>query len=230
MSIRLRPGVVVMDKREEKSGVLKHLLELGVSVRLEFLEVGDYLLPGDILVERKTARDFISSLLDGRLFEQASGIASASRNPTMIVEGDLEEALESFGRVKALWGALASLGYDFRITLFYTPSPRETAELLSAISERSPEKSEVRLKPRRKRGEAGELQLSIVASLPGVGAARAKRLLERLGSVRAVFDADPGQLSRLGGIPYKTSLEIYRLINSRYQAGGEEKQERINHF
>ena len=153
MSLRLRPGVVVVDKREEKSGVPEHLLELGVSVRLEFLEVGDYLLPGDVLVERKTARDFLSSLIDGRLFEQAANLASSSENPTLIIEGDLSEALERFGRGEAFWGALASLGYDFKLTLLYTPGSMETAELLAAISKRKREKrEEVYLKPRRKRG------------------------------------------------------------------------------
>lgn len=220
-----------MDKREERSGVPAHLAELGVSVRLEHLEVGDYVLPGDVVVERKTARDFVSSLIDGRLFEQASNLASASQNPTIVVEGGLREALEWFGREEAFWGALASLGYDFRLTIFYTPGVRETAKLLAAISKRRKGEGEgVYLKPRRKRGSVEELQLAIVASLPGVGAARARRLLERLGSVRAVFNAEPRELARFGGIPYETSKEIYRLINSEYPGRSREGQEKINHF
>ncbi|HDD56756.1 MAG TPA: hypothetical protein ENG18_01900, partial [Nitrososphaeria archaeon] len=53
MHLRLKPGVIVVDKREERSGIPSLLRELGISVRYEMLEVGDYLLPGDILVERK---------------------------------------------------------------------------------------------------------------------------------------------------------------------------------
>ena len=230
MTLRLRPGVVVVDKREEKSGVPRMLSRLGISLRYEFLEVGDYLLPGDILIERKEVGDFLSSLLDGRLFDQAANLVKASENPTILIEGDFSRIFARFENRAAIWGAIASLGYDFKITLLYTPSPEETANLIAMVSKRSQSKEEIHLKPKRKRVSIRELQLNIVASLPGVGVARAKKLLEKLGTVRAVFNADAGQLSRLGGIPYETSLKIFKLLNTRYgvEAGG--RQERIDDF
>ncbi len=230
MTLRLKPGVVVVDKREVKSGVPKMLSRLGVSLRYEFLEVGDYLLPGDVLIERKEVGDFLSSLLDGRLFDQASNLVKASENPTILIEGEFSRILTRFENRAAIWGAIASLGYDFKITLLYTPSPEETANLIAVISKRSPRKEEHHLRPKRKRADINELQLSIVASLPGVGAARAKRLLERLGTVRAVFNADASQLSRLGGIPYETSLRIFKLLNTRYGVEAGEGQGRIDDF
>jgi len=230
MMLRLRPGVVVVDKREEKSGVPKILLKLGVSLRYEFLEVGDYLLPGDILIERKEVGDFLSSLLDGRLFDQASNLVKVSENPTILIEGDFSKIFARFENKAAIWGAIASLGYDFKLTLLYTPSPEETANLIAIISKRSPKREEYHLKPKRKRADINELQLNIVASLPGVGVVRAKRLLEKLGTVRAVFSADVGQLSRLGGIPYETSLKIFKLLNTRYGAEAREEQEKIDDF
>ena len=228
--LRLKPGVVVVDKREEKSGVPKILLKLGVSLRYEFLEVGDYLLPGDILIERKEVGDFLSSLLDGRLFDQASNLVEVSENPTILIEGDFSKIFTRFENKAAIWGAIASLGYDFKLTLLYTPSPEETANLIAMISKRSPRREEYHLKPKRKKADIHELQLNIVASLPGVGAVRAKRLLEKLGTVRAVFNADAGQLSRLGGIPYETSLKIFKLLNTIYGAEAREEQEKIDEF
>ena len=196
MHLRLKPGVIVVDKREERSGIPSLLRELGISVRYEMLEVGDYLLPGDILVERKSARDFISSLLDGRLFDQSS-----------------------------------NLGYDFKITLFYTPDVEETAALLAAISKRKTGgKEEVYLKPKKKSGGLEDLQLSIVASLPGVGTARARKLLEGFRTIKAIFNADPAQLSRIGNLPYETSVKICDLINSEYRGGKPESQSKIDYF
>lgn len=231
MPLRLRPGVVLVDKHESRSGIPEHLTSLGASVRLTHLEVGDYMLPGDILVERKTVRDFVSSLLDGRLFEQAVNLSSSSKNPTILIEGDWREVLAESGvREEALWGALASLGYDFKLTILHTPGPLETAKLLYVVSRRT-EGEEIRVKPKRKKGGLEELQVEVVSSLPGVGPTRARRLLENLGSVRAVFNADPGQLSRAGGIPYEISLAIHRLINTRYgEPPPRDSQRRINHF
>jgi len=228
--LRLKPGTVVVDKREMRSGVPKILLGLGISLRYELLEVGDYLLPGDILIERKEAGDFLSSLLDGRLFDQASNLARVSENPTILIEGDFSKILARFENRAAIWGAIASLGYDFKITLLHTPSPEETANLIAVISKRKPRREEYRLKPKRKGADIRELQLNIVASLPGVGAVRAERLLKRLGTVRAVFSADASQLSRFGGIPYKTSLRIFKLLNTRYGVEAEECRERIDDF
>jgi len=206
------------------------LSRLGISLRYELLEVGDYLLPGDILIERKEVGDFLSSLLDGRLFDQASNLVEASENPTILIEGDFSRVFARFENRAAVWGAVASLGYDFKITLLYTPSPEETANLIAMISKRTPSREEIHLKPKKKRADIHELQLNIVASLPGVGAARAKRLLEKLGTIRAVFSADAGQLSRLGGIPYETSLKIFKLLNTRYGAEAGRRQEKIDDF
>jgi len=230
MMLRLKPGVVVVDKREERSGVPRMLSRLGISLRYELLEVGDYLLPGDILIERKEVGDFLSSLLDGRLFDQASNLVEASENPTILIEGDFSRVFARFENRAAVWGAVASLGYDFKITLLYTPSPEETANLIAMISKRTPSREEIHLKPKKKRADIHELQLNIVASLPGVGAARAKRLLEKLGTIRAVFSADAGQLSRLGGIPYETSLKIFKLLNTRYGEEAGRRQEKIDDF
>ena len=231
MALRLKPGVVIVDKREERSGIADFLRKLGLSVRYEVLEVGDYLLPGDILVERKTVSDFISSLLDGRLFDQAANLISSTKNPTMIIEGDMKKALRRFENPNAVWGALASIGYDFKITLFHTSDIEETAALLAAISRRKrSEKEEVYLKPKKKRGELEELQLSIAASLPGIGPARAKKLLEGFRTLRALFNADPSELSRIGGIPHETAVKIYDLINAEYGATSSGTQSKIDHF
>jgi len=231
MALRLKPGIIIVDKREERSGVPEILKSLGISVRYEVLEIGDYLLPGDVLVERKSAGDFISSLLDGRLFDQSASLVSASGNPTMIVEGDVKKALEKFGNPMAVWGALASIGYDFKITLFHTSSIEETAMLLAAISKRKESRrEEIYLKPKKKKGSLEELQISIIASLPGVGPARAKSLLEGFKTVRAVFNADPGQLTRIGKLPYEASLKIYSIVNSEYKARSSNAQSKIEYF
>jgi ERCC4-type nuclease len=49
--------------------------------------------------------------------------------------------------------------------------------------------------------------------LPGVGADRAQKLLERFKTVRACFTASPMELSEVEGIGSKTAAAIDQVIN-----------------
>jgi DNA excision repair protein ERCC-4 len=51
-------------------------------------------------------------------------------------------------------------------------------------------------------------QLRILQSLPGVGPDRAKRLLERFGTVRACFGASTEEIMDVQGIGSKTAASI----------------------
>ena len=52
-------------------------------VRMVRLEVGDYLIDGGVLVERKTYADLAVSLTDGRLFPQAARLAQSPHRPVV---------------------------------------------------------------------------------------------------------------------------------------------------
>lgn len=226
-----KPGIVIVDRREEKSTVPSLLMRRGLSVRFDMLEVGDYALTGDILIERKTVNDFISSILDGRLFDQALNLSKASNNPTFIIEGDIKNGLIYFENVNAFWGALASLTYDFKQTVFFTNSPEDTATLITVIAKRKKGKEEdIWVKPKRKKATLNELQMLVLTSLPGVGPKTAKRLLKTLGSLREVFNAEPNVLSTVGRIPAERSLKIYELINAKYKEDRGNQQSKIDRF
>ncbi|MCS7125387.1 MAG: helix-hairpin-helix domain-containing protein [Aigarchaeota archaeon] len=226
----IKSGTVIVDKREEKSNIPSLLVKHGVSVRFEVLEVGDYALPGEIVIERKTVNDFISSILDGRLFDQALNLSQVSPHPTFIIEGEVRNGLRFFKNENAFWGALASLIYDFKISTLFTSSPEDTAKLISVISKRGEERKEIWVKPKKKKLEVSELQISVLTSLPGVGAVTAQRLLKGLGSLREIFNADPNILSAVGKIPYKKSVEIHQLINTKYSEYEGVEQSKINGF
>jgi ERCC4-type nuclease len=61
---------IIVDQREFKSSVPFLLKEMGIRVEFKFLEIGDYIINSEIAVERKLYTIFISSLFDGRLFQQ----------------------------------------------------------------------------------------------------------------------------------------------------------------
>src|SRR5438874_12413024 len=84
---------IAVDEREKPSGVPDELRSKGASVEYRVLEVADYVV-GEYAVERKSARDFVSSLFSGRLFDQAYRIGESYRDKIMVVEGSLEDELK----------------------------------------------------------------------------------------------------------------------------------------
>ena len=74
---------IIVDSREPKQ-YYDSLLTKKLPVVRESLEVGDYLLPNNFAIERKTAQDFISSLRDNRLFTQLINMNQYD-NPILVI-------------------------------------------------------------------------------------------------------------------------------------------------
>jgi len=51
------------------------------------LPIGDYFIDSGVVIERKTYVDFVTSLVDGRLFPQAAAIARSPHRPVVLFEG-----------------------------------------------------------------------------------------------------------------------------------------------
>jgi len=78
-----------IDFREKRSGIGEILTKIGIEVVNEKLSVGDYLIE-NVVVERKSASDFVQSIIDSRLFIQAKKMKKNGDSvPLFIVEGDI---------------------------------------------------------------------------------------------------------------------------------------------
>ena len=210
--------VVVADSRELGALVTRELAKLGALVKSETLQVGDFVLSDRVVVERKEVDDFASSLIDGRLFQQAVKLKEAYAKPLIIVEG---ETLTGSGRVRpeAMMGAYASLLIDYGIPIVWTQKPSETAQLMFAISRR--EQFQDRRMPRVmtviKPKSLQDQQEFIVSSLPNIDNTRAKKLLTTFHTPQRVFQASKEELMTVPGIGEKISEEIRRVVATNYQ-------------
>jgi len=80
------PVRVVADERERNSRIPDLLRNAGASVDIAQLQVGDYVVSPEEVVERKTVRDLISSIYDGRLYIHCSQLVKHYQKPVIMVQ------------------------------------------------------------------------------------------------------------------------------------------------
>ena len=129
-------GVVVsIDHREGKSALAARLRQEGLTVEVVNLPVGDVKISDRILIERKGTRDFVDSLLDGRLLDQATRLVSAAPRAMLVLEGnDLFQHRAVHGQ--AIMGALATLTFDYGLPVVTAADTAETARFIAVSARR----------------------------------------------------------------------------------------------
>ena len=122
---------VILDHREASSTLSAYLSSLGMSVRFENLETGDILLTKDILIERKTSRDLLTSIIDQRLFKQCQRMRQSSNQPILLIElGEIGNSIHP----NAVLGALAHVSLDLGVPILTTKDSMESAHLIYLIA------------------------------------------------------------------------------------------------
>ena len=97
-------ATITLDYREASSTLSAYISSLGMTVQYENLTTGDILIHGDILIERKTSRDLLTSIIDQRLFKQCQRMKNAELQPLLLIElGEIGNSVHP----NAVLGALA---------------------------------------------------------------------------------------------------------------------------
>ena len=205
-TVKEAPIELIADDRESGQPVLVALQSLGVlHATIQRLTVGDYQICGRFIIERKTAKDFVASIIDGRLFEQASQLSRAPEHTCIILEGSGRELSDAGMSREAIQGALITLGLVFHLPVLRSVGPEETARLMlfawrQLVRQERDQVNRCGRRPKRRK----RAQLLALQALPSVGPKRAEMLLERFGSVRAVMNASAVDLAAIPGIKSKT--------------------------
>lgn len=201
---------VVADDRERNGLVVDALRgHEEVSVVVERLPLGDYLVDASLLVERKTLADLVSSIKDGRLFTQGCRLAGSPLRTALILEGTGKDLATSAMSREAIQGALISLSLYLGIAVLRARDSAETARLMlfAARQGRQAARS-VAPRPGRRLRSKRRIQARVLQGLPGVGPERARRLLERFATLEAVIRADAAELTSVPGIGQATAEMI----------------------
>jgi len=176
---------IFVDYREKGSGVIKKLVDLGINITMQKLDVGDYILSSNLCIEFKTVSDFIDSIIDKRLFSQLKEMKKY-RKQLIIVEGTDDIYTIRQLHPNAIRGMLSAIAVDYRIPILYTKNSDDTAMLLAVIARReSIERKEYSLhsvKPLTLK----EQQEYFISALPSIGPNLAKELLKKFKTVKQI--------------------------------------------
>ena len=201
-----------MDEREKKSGIPNLLKEIGINLEIKTLPVGDYIVAPETVVERKTISDLISSIFDGRLFDQCNRLKEHYQFPILLIEGDINEIEKLTENPFVFYGAISSIVIDFKIPVIPTPSASHTSKLLISMCSRKDIASGPFIKKIRKSNNLQKQQLSMLCSLPGVGEKTAIRMLEKFGTPLKILNSSVTELSKVGGLGEARAKNIKKIL------------------
>lgn len=216
--------VIIVDVREPEF-IRNYLKRNKVETVVKEIDFCDYIVNAKdyiVFVERKTSQDFVKSILDGRVFNQAYMMSTLAPVSYIVVEGVISEALveTKFPR-KAYIGALSSLvlkrspyGCRGHISVISVETELDTAEFLRVLHSQLEEGKLERLPRVPLRGkkvlDKRGVTIAMLQTIPGVGLEKAKKIAERFSSIKELIEADVRQIASIEGI----SLTLAERIKS----------------
>jgi DNA excision repair protein ERCC-4 len=226
------PARIVVDERERPSGIPEILQKSGMVVDFAQLVVGDYIVSPDTAVERKTVRDLIHSIYDGRLYVQCAQLVKHYQKPIVIIQGDLTRLTEipddveddktrkkMAERLPLAFDALATVAIEFRIPVLHAPDAEHTAVLLGSLVAKSLQNgggiaSGPLLKKIRKENPVYLQQLYVLSSVPGVGDKLALRMLEKFKTPLRALNASVAELATIQGFGLARAQRLRKILDS----------------
>jgi len=203
---------ITTDFREQQSGIPELLVQKGIDVNISNIKTGDYLIGNELIVERKSAGDFVLSLLTGRLFKQCSRLAKSGWRPLLMIEGNLFATRHQMDH-QALKGALLSVAASWQIPLIYSENTTDSANQLYMLCRQAGNRTALIRQNTYKPKRLYKHQMRFLQGLPNTGVLTAFRLLKHFGNIQAVMNADLGELQEVEGVGKKTAEKIKAFVS-----------------
>ena len=185
---------IIADIREKESGVVQELVSRGYFVELKSLDVGDYIV-GEWVIERKTVKDFVESISDGRLWDQLEKLSKVEKK-ILIIEGEENMYLLSNLSPNYIRSIILKILLNYKIPILWSKNYKDTANYLELLSD-GKESKIIKMKKKKKSKE--EIYIEILKTIPGIGENLAKKLVEKFGNLYNIIHAPLVELERILG-------------------------------
>ena len=206
---------ITVDYRETTSGLTDLLKNSGALVEIAKLSYGDYIINDTITVERKTAKDFLLSIIDGRLFNQLSNLKKFCNHPILLIEGNPYETEHNFDKM-AIKGTLISIQTIWYVPIIFSRTIENSRDILLMISRQLGTSIDVvplrkGYRPKRIKSK----QLYLLQGFPQVGPKLAKRLILHFKSVSKIMNASVQALTEVDGIGIISAQKIREILDAK---------------
>lgn len=208
---------IYADEREAQTPILQRLADLNVHLKVGSLEIGDFVIAGDVVVERKTATEFVASIMSGRLFNQAGKMQLKYRRIIFMIMGDLYATGKPISK-DAIEGALAWLTVVVGASVLHERNPRHSADQIYRLAKQAQDGLDQDAAFRRGKVPKGNEQsrYSIEGTL-GVGPSLGLAILKHCRSTHGFVNASVEELLAIPGIGRKKAESIYESFRIEYQ-------------
>lgn len=214
--LEYEPGRIYVDPRER--GMAKLLEARGMEVTLRNLDVGDYVVSDRVAIERKTATDFVASIIDPErnLFRQIGDLSRSYDRPILILEGrDLYTRQVNPNSIR---GALAAVAVDYGVPIIPTEDQDETASVIALLATREQKEGhEPKLHGHKTARTLKEQQEYLISAIPSVGPRVARNLLKHFGSIERIMTARQEELQEVEMVGPKIAERIRELVGGEYK-------------
>ena len=203
--------LIVADYRERE--IISSLKDLGAVIKEDNLPIGDFIVSSRTVIERKSHSDFISSVIDGRIFEQMENMQKHYEKRIVLIEGYSDRFINE-NAYKAAIATLLTNG----ITILSTKSLQDSAKTIFWIAKKEQQENKIPIavKVGKKPIDSKKQKEFLISSIPGISSVLAQRLLKEFGSVEKVFAAGEEELKKVKGIKGKTAKGIRKLMTTKY--------------
>ena len=199
---------MILDYREEV------LFKYWPTATSENLLVGDVIEDG-FCIERKSAKDFLNSIIDRRIFNQAINMANNYPGKcVIIVESDLKALPDIiyFSKIpnitiEGVRGAVASLYVKYHTPVLFASSRHGFVEMVDKLLEKNRESDETIIwEPPICKSRANP-KLQILLQIDGIGIKKAKKILNHYGDFENI-----NKIKRPNGITQKELDKILLVL------------------
>ena len=213
---------IQIDNREQNriKSATEYYKKQGLEVEVTELEIGDYLFDNKVVFEFKTINDFVSSIQNGKIFNQAINQAEKYDHHFVVIQGDEHSRAKALAMSRhyheityfGYLGAIASLNRYTTVIESYSPHIHEAYYRMMITAKKClSTKPIVKKFPRKDKNTAFNF---LCYCIYGINHKKAKAIVDtlELKSLNDLMNLNIDDLTNIEGIGEKTAQNILNNI------------------
>lgn len=211
---------VIIDKREPDK--FEHLFPEKYDVKWRQIPAADFIFRNkqkEVAFERKRKDDWKGSIINGKIFKQASKMQENFQNYYIMVVGDLFFDTDTENYTKnSVMGAIGSLQGRYGANVNTAPSEVDAVYLMRKIFQKTNKGKVTESITYKSVKSSDEIFKQIIMSMPNVGEKTCDKLLQRYDTIKEFVNCNQQQLQEIDGIGKTGAENIVKALNMELES------------